>query len=195
MLRLRRAQLATRVAADTARLAAVEARLRRIEKEGEMPAQDVVITSVPATLVAELTDTAVGYGDNTIGPVVGPLFERLDALVPRSGLTVVGPSLAYYEDIEDGVLVHVAEQVAGTPSPDSPLTLVHLPEIPVVATTVHRGGLDDLPAAFDALCRWIDENGYIAQDPARELYLHCPPEPDSTEWVVELQIPVSKSER
>ncbi|MFI6867283.1 MerR family transcriptional regulator [Nocardia sp. NPDC050406] len=191
MLQLRKAQLAQQVAADTARLAAVEARLRRIEKEGDMPAQDVVITTVPATLVAELVGVAAGYGDHAIGPVIQPLYKRLDALVPASGLTIVGPSIAYYEDTEEGVVVHAAEQVAGTPVTGTPLTLVRLPEVPRAATTVHRGRLADIDPAFDALARWIDENGYTALDPVREVYLHCPPDIDSSEWVVELQVPIS----
>ncbi|WP_345711887.1 helix-turn-helix domain-containing protein, partial [Kineococcus glutinatus] len=43
MLRLRRAELETQVAADAARLRAVEARLRMIEEEGTMGTQDVVV--------------------------------------------------------------------------------------------------------------------------------------------------------
>lgn len=52
-----RAELAEAAAAATARLARVEARLRSIESEGHMPADDVVIKTVPAVRVAELTWT------------------------------------------------------------------------------------------------------------------------------------------
>src|SRR5689334_320401 len=45
MLRLRRAQLAEQMAADAARLAGVEARLRTIETEGYMNTEDVVLKS------------------------------------------------------------------------------------------------------------------------------------------------------
>lgn len=77
MLRLRRAELAEAVAAATARLTRVEARLRSIESEGHMPADDVVIRAVPAVRVAELTGTAASYQPQDIGPVIGPLYERL----------------------------------------------------------------------------------------------------------------------
>lgn len=76
MLRLRRAELAEAVAAATARLAQVEARLRSIESEGHMPADDVVIKTVPAVRVAELTGTAASYEPHHIGPVIGPLYEE-----------------------------------------------------------------------------------------------------------------------
>src|SRR6516165_4352244 len=43
MLRLRQAELQSAIAADTSRLAQVEARLRIIEMEGAMPAEDVQV--------------------------------------------------------------------------------------------------------------------------------------------------------
>ena len=58
MLRLRRAELESAMAAAAARLVQVEARLRSIESEGHMPSDDVVIKSIPAVRVAELTAIA-----------------------------------------------------------------------------------------------------------------------------------------
>src|SRR5215208_6007855 len=58
MLRLRQTELQSQIATDTARLAQVEARLRIIEREGEMPADDVQIKRIPGIRVAELTATA-----------------------------------------------------------------------------------------------------------------------------------------
>ena len=47
MLRLRQAELQSQIASDTARLAQVEARLRIIEREGAMPADDVQTKRIP----------------------------------------------------------------------------------------------------------------------------------------------------
>ena len=77
MLTLRRAELETRIQEDTARLAHVQARLRIIESEGQMSAYEVVIKSVPALRVAELTGTAKTMDPSSIGPVVRGLYERL----------------------------------------------------------------------------------------------------------------------
>src|SRR4051812_32249752 len=46
MLLLRRAELQSQIAADTDRLAQVQVRLRTIEKEGAMPAQDVHVKRI-----------------------------------------------------------------------------------------------------------------------------------------------------
>src|SRR5918997_3490944 len=77
MLRLREAELQSQIAADTARLARVEARLRTIEEEGAMPADEVQIKRIPGVRVAELTATAAGFEPGSIGPVIGPLFDEL----------------------------------------------------------------------------------------------------------------------
>jgi DNA-binding transcriptional MerR regulator len=58
MLRLRQAELRSQIAADTSRLAQVEARLRIIEMEGAMPTDDIQVKRIPAVRVAELTATA-----------------------------------------------------------------------------------------------------------------------------------------
>jgi DNA-binding transcriptional MerR regulator len=68
MLRLREAELQSQIAADTARLARVEARLRTIEKEGAMPADEVQIKRIPGVRVAELSATAAGFEPGSAGP-------------------------------------------------------------------------------------------------------------------------------
>src|SRR5919112_458118 len=55
MLRLRRAQLAEQLAEDNARLARVDARLRMIETEGHMNTGEVVLKSIPAMRVVQLS--------------------------------------------------------------------------------------------------------------------------------------------
>ncbi|WP_030558206.1 MerR family transcriptional regulator, partial [Streptomyces exfoliatus] len=77
MLRLRRAKLEEAMNAAASRLTRVEARLRSIESEGHMPDNDVVTKRVPAVRVAELTGTSAGYQPQEIGPVIGPLYDRL----------------------------------------------------------------------------------------------------------------------
>src|SRR5580693_5482797 len=48
MLRLRHAELQSRIAADTSRLAQVGVRLKIIEMEGVMPAHDIQVKQIPA---------------------------------------------------------------------------------------------------------------------------------------------------
>lgn len=198
MLRLRRAELAEAVAAATARLAQVEARLRSIESEGHMPADDVVIKTVPAVRVAELTGTAASYEPQDIGPVIGPLYEELFPLLEAAGVRPTGPGIAWYEDAPHGspegggaIVVHAGVTVSAPVGPvgETGVRVVELPAFEA-ATIVHRGAMDDVLPAAQTLARWLDGNGYRSTGYAREVNLECPA--DRSRWVTELQEPVAK---
>jgi DNA-binding transcriptional MerR regulator len=191
MLRLRHAELQSRIAADTSRLAQVEARLRIIEREGAMPADDVQVKRIPVVRVAELTATAAGLEPQFITPVIQPLYQELGVRLGRAGLTPVGPAIAYYEDASDGdgVVVHATLPVSAEPSSGVGFEITDLPEIAQAATIVHRGSMDNVTATFQILARWMDDNGYRSTGYARELYLECPDDQDK--WVTELQEPIA----
>ncbi|MEU1620648.1 MerR family transcriptional regulator [Streptomyces sp. NPDC005722] len=192
MLRLRRAELAAAMAADAARLAGVEARLRTIESEGRMSTDDVVIKKVPAVRLAELTATAAGFEPAQIGPVIQPLYDELCRRLDAAGVRPVGPGIAYYEDAPEGegaILVHAGLQVAVGPDGRYDFAVVDLPGLESAATIVHRGSMDDVLRSEQALARWIDAHGHRSLGYPRELYLECEGRPDT--WVTELQEPVA----
>jgi DNA-binding transcriptional MerR regulator len=190
MLRLRQAELQSQIAADTSRLAQVEARLQLIEREGAMPADDVQIKRIPAVRVAELTGIAASFEPASITPVITPLYEELIARLDRAGLTPTGPGIAYYEDASDGdgVLVHATMPVDADPGGDHHLAIVDLPEIEQAATIVHRGSMDAVMSTIQTLARWIDANGYRSAGYNRELYIEVSEDRDT--WVTELQEPI-----
>ncbi|WP_433499430.1 MerR family transcriptional regulator [Sphaerimonospora sp. CA-214678] len=185
MLRLRRAELAAQVAEDTARLARVEARLRMIETEGLMSA-DVVIKSVAPIRLAELGGIAESYESDKIGPVVQPLFAELCRRFDAAGVIIVGPTIAYYEQVPEGVEVHVGAPVNVEPGKVHDFDIVDLPAIEQAATIVHHGPMDDADATVQRLATWIEENGYRSRGFAREVYLKYGYDDPST-WVTELQ--------
>jgi DNA-binding transcriptional MerR regulator len=192
MLRLRRAELQSQIAADAARLAQVEARLQVIEREGAMPADDVQVKRVPAVRVAALTGLAAGFGPAAIGPVIRPLYDELFARLGRAGLAATGPAVAWYEDAPDGegVVVHAGVPV-DAPAGGGDVPVVDLPEFGQAATIVHRGSMEGVMATIQTLARWIDANGYRSLGYNRELYLESRGDRDA--WVTELQEPVTRS--
>ncbi|MFG2054591.1 MerR family transcriptional regulator [Micromonospora sp. NPDC048930] len=193
MLRLRRAQLAAQVAADTARLAAVEARLRMLETEGRMTTEDVVLKKVPAVRIAELTGVAPSYETPDIGPVIQPLYPELFRRLDEAHVRPTGPAIAWYEPEGDGeaVVVHAGVTVDVDRSAASDVAVVDLPALATAATIVHHGAMDEVEASMRVLARWIEENGWRAEGYAREVYLdYCQERPE--EGVTELQIPVSR---
>jgi len=194
MLRLRRAELEAAIAADETRLKAVEARLRSIESEGSMPSEDVVVKSLPAVRVAELTGTASGYVNEEIGPVVQRLYGELFPAL--GGITPSGPMIAYYENDPadpDGerVLIHAAVPIAAETNGSEGFSTVSLAEVPAAATILHRGSMETVLSSYQALAKWVDAHGYRASGPAREYYVDCPA--DGDKWVTELQQPITKA--
>jgi DNA-binding transcriptional MerR regulator/effector-binding domain-containing protein len=187
MLRLRRAELQNQLAADRARLAAVEARLRSIETEGVMPVEDVQVKEVPPVRVAEVSGVAAGFEPGAIGPVINPLYDELMGSLKTAGVEPVGPPIAYYEDAPDGgVLVHAACPVDADAIEG--VDVVDLPGIERAATIVHRGEMDNVLSTIQTLATWIDGNGHTSAGYNREVYLECVG--DRSTWVTELQEPL-----
>jgi DNA-binding transcriptional MerR regulator len=191
MLRLRQAELTEQLAADTARLRGVEARLRSLAYDAEPV--DVVVKALPAVRVAELTGLAAGYYPEAITPVIRPLYGTLHERLARAGVRATGPNLAYYDDAPDGVVVHACVPVDALPD-GTGLDLVELPAVPKAATVLHRGPMDDVLPLVQALARWIEDNGYQPAGASRELTVACPGD-DPAEWVTELQEPVVPADR
>ncbi|KOX04881.1 MerR family transcriptional regulator [Micromonospora profundi] len=192
MLRLRRSQLAEQLAADTARLTAVEARLRMIESEGRMTTQDVVLKEIAPVRLAELTAVAPSYQAEDIGPVIQPLYPELFGRLSAAGVTPTGPAIAWYEPADpegDAVVVHAGVIVDAEPSATFDVTMRELPGLRSAATIIHHGAMDDVESSMQTLARWIDENGYRTDGFARELYLeYCPDTPEK--GITELQLAV-----
>ncbi|MGW7416768.1 MerR family transcriptional regulator [Streptomyces sp. NPDC054863] len=187
MLRLRRIELETAVSEAATRLAHVEARLRSIESAGHMSVHEVVMKSLPRIRTAELTGPAPDF--DTIGPTIGPLYTELFARLEGAGIVPTGPGIAHYEDTpEGGILVHAGVEVAAPVRDDGTLRVLDLPPVDSAATIVHRGSMETVLPAVQALGRWIDTHGYRSAGYPREVNLECPP--DRNDWVTELQEPV-----
>ncbi len=192
MLRLRRAELQSRIVTDTARLTQVEVRLRMIESEGRMPADDVVVKEVAPIRVAELTTVVASYSPEHISPASRPLYPELMNRLARAGVDIVGAPISYYEDApgdDEAVVVHATAPVAVEPDDKYDFAIVDLPGI-LAATIVHHGAMDNVVPTGQALARWVDAHGYREVGYAREDYLDCPPDMDK--WVTELQSPVEQ---
>ncbi|MEW9527183.1 MerR family transcriptional regulator [Microbispora sp. NPDC049125] len=191
MLRLRRAELEAQVAGDTARLARVEARLRMIETEGVMPA-DVVIKSVPAIRLAELSGMVEGYESDKISPVIQPLYKELMKRLHEAGVQITGPAVAYYEQTDEGVLVHAGAPVNVEQGKTYDFEVVDLPAVEQAATVIHHGPMDHVDVSFQRLAKWIEDNGYRSTGSSREVYLNCADGEPAT-WVTELQEVITRS--
>lgn len=189
MLRLRYAEQARRVGEETDRLSRLSSRIRLIEKENDM-SYDVVIKGLPKQSIASLREIVPAY--SAIGMLYSKLAERMGPKMAQTGMSVaVWHDTEHKEhdvDAEAGFLLRAdVGCVEGVDIHDLPETLA--------ACTVHNGAFQRLGDAYDALLKWVSENGYEIAGPLREIYLLMtkPVRQDDESYVTEIQVPVRKA--
>lgn len=192
MLMLRRAQVAEQIAADQAKLAEIERRLRSIEG-GTMSQLEFVEKALPAVRVAQIVDSVTDQPD--IGPKIGPMFQRLSTALSESGIPLDQPALAWYHPHDDRMQIAAAFPVALTQTTteltDAGVQVATLDAAERAVTVLHHGRMDTIGDTWQALVRHIEDKGYQTTGIGREVYLHMPLDEDPATWVTELQQPVA----
>jgi DNA-binding transcriptional MerR regulator len=193
-LEARLAELEASVADDTARLARIRRRLRLLEGTETM-SEAVSYRTIEPVSVYAVTGIAPGMGPENVGPVIGPLIDRLDRALATAGRTIVEPAIFWYEPVDGGddLAVNVSYQAESEPRAGGGYQVVDLPAIPTAATIVHRGDMSGIGESWAALVDQLTSDGYRMTGPSREVYLEANghiPQPD---WVTELQVPVERA--
>ncbi|HEY9856111.1 MAG TPA: MerR family transcriptional regulator [Stenomitos sp.] len=203
LLETKQQELARQLAEDRARLARVEARLRQIEQEGQLPAYEVVLKSQPSLRIASLRGVIPTLAAMETDRCV--LYRELYEKVHASGLKPLAPELALYHGLAlrpdmDPELemfdMEAAMAVSGTARriPEA-LRVYDLPAQPQVASVIHRGRFMDAGQAVFALFLWAGSNGFTSAGPYRELHLFGR-EVEHTDFenvLLEIQLPVVPS--
>ncbi|MET1019955.1 MAG: MerR family transcriptional regulator [Microterricola sp.] len=199
MLLHRRAELATQLELDTARLNRLDAHIRITEGGTIMsdPTRTVAaqLRTLPEERVAGATAIAPGFGPANITPVIGPLFDRLRAAMTAAGVPPQSEAIASYDAIEDAPDGESVRASAWFIVPDDVASgdgfeVQTLPGVTQAATLVHHGSMATIGESWQALHEWITANGYELAGVCRERYILSQPEPQEN-WVTELQQPVT----
>ena len=113
-----------------------------------------------------------------------------------AGVEISGPSTAWYEDTSEGrILVHATLTIAEAPIPSSEtlgFEITELPALDLVASTIHRGSMDNGDTTYEALLEWIEKHSYVPVGYGREIDIECGP---GDNWIVELQVPIKAVEQ
>ena len=174
MLLLRQAQLERELQRQQHHLAGVEARLRHIAQEDDMPPDDIVVKQIPPLGVVVIAETAPGWGPENIVPAVNRARVKFDQLGIGALVTVAGPFMLFYEPTDDpevtvNVALPVAEEPAELPPP------AHYRVLPAIeaAAAVRSGPAASIyPMVYQDLVTWVEAHGYQPHGPGRDIWIH-----------------------
>jgi len=193
MLKLRQAEIRQRVEEEEERLDRVELWLRQIEQENSMSKYDVVIKQIEPLKVASVRGVVPTPPDQR------SLWDELIAYLNGQGAKMIGPPMAIYHDKEFKerdwdieVVMPIVDELAST----NGVKVYDLPSFEKMACVVHTGPFATIGEAYDALAKWIDQNGYHIVGPGRELNLRLPDklgDQNDPNTVNEIQFPVEKT--
>ena len=193
IVRVKQSELKDKLQKESERLNRVEEWLEQLNKNGKMPDYEVVIKKVPPLKVASIREVVPTYKDITI------LFNKICPYLYGMGNKVqfTGPPIALYYDKEykdSDVDMEVAIPIASDVPEKNGITVRELPGYEQVASTMHKGRYDTIKDAYQAMFKWIEDNGYNIIGPDREIYMTDPKEVKSPEEnVTELQFPIAKA--
>ena len=189
MLLMQQAEQKKRVEEEGDRLSRIKSRIRLIERENDM-SYDVVLKSIPKQKIASVREVIAAY------PAVGALYGKVaSGLGPAMGSAGIAVALWHDPEFKEKDVDAEAGFYLKQDVPARDGVKVHeLPET-TAACTVHNGAYRRLSEAYDAVLKWVAENGYRIAGPIRELYLHCtkPVRQDDESYVTEIQVPVEKA--
>jgi DNA-binding transcriptional MerR regulator len=192
MLKLRKAEIRQRVQEETERLERVELWLRQIEQEDSMSKYDVVIKKIDPIKVASVRGVVPTPPDQR------SLWDELMGFLQAHNDRMIGPPQAIYHDGEFKERdwdIEVCMPITGTLAPTEHVKVYDLPGYEKMACVVHHGPFATIGEAYDAIAKWIDQNGYQIVGPGRELNLRVPKplgNQNDPNTLNEIQFPVKK---
>ena len=191
MLKMQRSEVEQRLSDERERLVRIEARLRQIELEDQMPNYDVVIKAAPAMLVAARRVTIPT--NDQVPEYLGPAYTEVYDYIRKQGAKDNGQCLTLWHSPADVYADEDSEAMVVIDRPLPGTDRVKVYELPPtqVAAVVHQGNFEEFTQGHAALLEWIDANGYKIVGPYREIYIKHE-KTDLSNSITEIQFPVEK---
>ena len=195
MLNLKKAQVEQELHNHIERLHHIEARLRQVEKDGEMALDDIILKEIPSQPFFSFRETLSDIRQSQL------YLKEMSQLLPsRIGKKKMSHFTAVYHseafamenvDIQMGFLLKdgVDDVIQLKSGPE--LAMHILPHVETAACVVRVGGMTNGFESYGNIGQWIESNGYKMSGPVRELFI-VPPNPQKIEETVcEIQFPVT----
>ncbi len=190
LLEIKHLEIAEKIRLDQERLSRVENLLKTCKQEAYLMSYDIVLKEIEPIRVAALRDTIPSFSEQ------GHLWEELGKHIEKHGARVVPPCMVIYHntgDKEESVDAEIIEPIIGE-LPETDRIKVKVQEgVKEMATVVHKGAFQNLYMAYNAISKWIEDNGYSIVGPQREIYIKGEWATNNpNEYITEIQFPVSK---
>ncbi|MCL4248415.1 MAG: GyrI-like domain-containing protein [Anaerolineae bacterium] len=129
-----------------------------------------VRVQVPKTTLTVRTRTPVSH----LPQVLGQAFDEIMAYLGALGEQPAGPPFVVYHNMDmQNLDIEIGFPVSKRLPGKDRVQAGNLPE-GRVATCLHTGPYSEIGQAYEALSKWVDENGYQATGTAIEIYLNDP---------------------
>ncbi|KAF5088714.1 MerR HTH family regulatory protein [anaerobic digester metagenome] len=190
LLQKKRLELIKKIAADTLRLAQVESYLAK--KDADTCDYHIILKDLPEVIVASMRTVISSY--DALFDVVPPMGAEME----RLGCVCAVPEYCFniYHDgeyRETDVDVEICEAVTEKKIDSEMLTFKVIDRVEHAACVLHKVPYEGFSKAYNAVLKWVENNGYEIIDNPRESYIDGLWNKDSAEdWLTEIQFPVRK---
>jgi len=192
----RKRELEIAAKAAGAMLASINSYIETL-RDGDVMRYQIVLKDLPSAIV---------YSKRMVVESYDSYFEE----IPRIGkeCTAANPGLRCVEDppycfIEylDGeykdrdIDIEFCEAVTAWGVDTPTIKFKRIERVPGAACVLHKGPYSELRAAYAAVFKWIDDNGYLASGNPRESFIDgIWNRADPADWLTEVQVPIGRRE-
>ncbi len=196
LLELRKAELETHISEQKNRLAQVELRLKRINKENNMFHYSVNLKALPDCLVASVGNKDLDLVEENVRSLKNYYSVLFDHLAQHGAQRTL-PQINIAHPTQDDFWKMEVAQMLEKPIPESEQVKVYeLRGVPMAAFLEFKGAHEwqKVEEALVGLLTWVEENGYSTVGPLRQVYLEMSQGyGEGVPCVIELQVPVRLS--
>lgn len=199
MLLMKQAEVRQTLAEGRWQLQQIEARLRRLEEEGQPLPYEIVIKPVVETAVASVRTTVPTVHE--MGYYCELLTGQVYAGLKQAGIRPLQPEIILYhsdeyreEDVEVEAAVAVHPKYLAHAVIDDKIAFGQLPAHELVASLIYEGPFSGMIPAVLALLSWVGQHHHVPVGPLREIHLSGPvhaPDVADEDLVTELQLPIA----
>ena len=184
----KKSELLAKISDITKQIAVVDGYLSKRKTGLSAP---VLIKNIPETTVAFMQIRLESYDR---------LFDRMPemgALMEKAGCECALPEYCFTNYLEPGykdgdIPVEICESVVEAKKETGELRFKTLPEIRA-ACVFHKGSYRTFSESYEAVLRYIEENGYEIAGEIRESYIDgIWNKDDESQWLSEIQVPVNR---